>query len=168
MIELGLYAGLRVQEMSSLKIRDLIIHGNHSSIVVREGKGGKRRDVWINSAFKQVCREFLNIRKSFDLPDAPDNMLLVSGQGRALSTRALEKAFKKCLSAAGLLETYSIHCLRHTYATFSLAAGVDIRFLQEQLGHASIKTTELYLALLHDQNRRALEGLYKTRKGVKT
>lgn len=161
MVELGLFTGLRVMEMAALKIKDLVIQGEHSSVIVRRGKGGKRRDVWINSEFKKICFEYLRLREKYGFPNAPDNYLLVSDKGRRLTTRTLEKAFKKCAAAAGLRAAYSIHCLRHTYATFSLKAEVDIRFLQDQMGHASIKTTELYLALLQRKNRLALEGLYQ-------
>ena len=163
MVELGLFTGLRVMEMADLKIKDLIIQGEHSTVIVRNGKGNKRRDVWINSEFKKICFEYLWLREKYGFPNAPDNYLLVSNKGLPLTTRALEKAFKKCVAAAGLSISYSIHCLRHTYATFSLKAEVDIRFLQEQMGHASIKTTELYLALLEEKNRLALEGLYQNK-----
>lgn len=164
MVELGLLTGLRVMEMADLKIKDLVIQGEHSTVIVRRGKGSKRRDVWVNSKFKEICFEFLRLRERLGFVNVPDNYLLVSDKGMPLTTRALEKAFKKCAAEAGLRPAYSIHSLRHTYATFSLDAGVDIRFLKEQMGHASIKTTELYLALLQDKNRLALEGLYKISK----
>jgi site-specific recombinase XerD len=164
MVELGLFTGLRVMEMTNVEIKDLVIQGEHSTVVVRKGKGGKRRDIWINSEFKKICSEFLRLREKFGFSNTPDNNLLVSAKGLPLTTRALEKAFKKCAAEAGLSSSYSIHCLRHTYATFSLDAGVDIRFLKEQMGHASIKTTELYLSLLQEKNRLALEKLYKTAK----
>jgi integrase/recombinase XerC len=164
MVDLGLFTGLRVMEMADLKIKDLVIHGEHSSVIVRKGKGNKRRDVWINSEFKKICSEFLQLREKLGFSNTPDSHLLVSGHGQPLTSRALEKAFKKCALEAGLMSSYSIHCLRHTYATFSLKAGVDIRFLKEQMGHASIKTTELYLGLVHKENQLALEGLYKASK----
>ncbi|MFA6714207.1 MAG: tyrosine-type recombinase/integrase [Victivallaceae bacterium] len=161
MVELGLFSGLRVMEMAGLKVKDLIIQGEHSSLIVREGKGRKRRDVWINSEFKKICFEYLRLREKLGFGILPEDYLLVSGKGRRLTTRSLEKAFKKCAAEAGLRAAYSIHSLRHTYATFSLDAGVDIRFLKEQMGHASIKTTELYLSLLQKKNRLALESLYR-------
>ena len=164
MVELGLFTGLRVMEMADLKIKDLVIQGEHSTVIVRKGKGSKRRDVWINSKFKKICLEFLQLREKLGFSNLPENYLLVSDKGQPLTTRALEKAFKKCVAEAGLRASYSIHCLRHTYATFSLKAGVDIRFLKGQMGHSTIKTTELYLALLQEKNRQALEGLYKTSK----
>lgn len=164
MIELGFFTGLRVMEMVNLKVKDLIIDGEHSSIIVRKGKGGNPRDVWINSRFKKVCFDYLKIRKRLGLSNAPENYLMTSNRGVPLTTRALEKDFKKCARIAGLNESYSIHCLRHTYATFSLKAGMDLRFIQDQMGHSSIKTTELYLSLIHEKNRRALEHIYMENK----
>ena len=151
-------------EMANLKIKDLVIYGEHSSVIVRKVKGGNRRDVWINSKFKKVCFTYLEIRGKLGISNTPESYVMISNEGAPLTTRALEKAFKKCAELAELSKHYSIHCLRHTYATFSLMAGVDIRFLQEQMGHASIKTTEMYLSLIYGKNRRALENIYQNKK----
>lgn len=164
MIELGFFTGLRVMEMANLKVKDLVIYGEHSSVIVRRGKGGQRRDVWINSKFKKVCFAYLEIREKLGFSNTPESYVMISNAGTPLTTRALEKAFKRCAELAELSKHYSIHCLRHTYATFSLMAGVDIRFLQEQMGHASIKTTEMYLSLIYGKNRRALETIYQSKK----
>ncbi len=164
MIELGFFTGLRVMEMANLKVEDLVIYGEHSSVIVRKGKGGNRRDVWINSKFKKICLGYLEMREKLGILNTPESYLMITNKGLPLTTRALEKAFKKCAELAELSKHYSIHCLRHTYATFSLMADIDIRFLQEQMGHASIKTTEMYLSLIYGKNRRALENIYQKKE----
>ena len=165
MIELGLFTGLRVDEMRQLKVGDVFINGRQSSIVVQNGKGGRKRSVWINMEFKRICKEFFILREKLGLGNDLDNFVLSSDEGEPLTKRALQKAFKRCLKKAGLSEQYSIHCLRHTYGTFLLKAGQNIKLVKEQLGHSSIKTTETYISLITEDTRVALAKLYKVKKG---
>jgi len=160
MIELGLNAGLRVEEMSSLKHSNLIIDDTRSSIVVI-GKGNKKRAVWINSEFKKKCQKFINVKKEFGYATDNEAFLLNNLKGDKISKRALQKFFKKILISASLPHHYSIHCLRHTYATFLLKASrYNYRFVQQQLGHSSIKTTQIYANILESEGKEALERLY--------
>ena len=161
MIELGFFTGLRVDEMRQLKVGDILIKGKQSSIIVQKGKGDKKRSVWINDAFKQTCHEFLQIRKTLGLSNQPDCFILSSTAESSISKRSLQKSFKRCLRRVRLPEKYSIHCLRHTYGTFLLKASRNIKLVKEQLGHASIKTTEIYISLIAEDRREALEQLYE-------
>jgi len=161
MIELGLFTGLRVNEIHDLKVGDLLIDAGYSSIVVRNGKGGKKRNVWISLKFKSICQEFLRIRKYFGLVNNEDSYLLSSESGGQLSKRSFQKAFKRCLHKAGIDLDCGIHILRHTYATFLLKSGRNLKLVQKQLGHSSIKTTEVYISLLRDDTEKALELLYR-------
>ncbi|MCK5214481.1 MAG: site-specific integrase [Candidatus Omnitrophica bacterium] len=161
MIELGLFTGLRVDEMRQLKIGDILIKGKQSSIIVQKGKGDKKRCVWINDGFKQTCLEFLQIRKKFRLDNEPESFILSSTAESPISKRTLQKSFKRCIRRVKLSEKYSIHCLRHTYGTFLLKASRNIKLVKEQLGHSSIKTTEIYISLIADETKEALEKLYE-------
>jgi len=160
MVEVGLLAGLRVMEMRGLLVGDLLIRDSLLSIRVRHGKGGRRRDVWISQELKQACLDFLRIRQKFSLPNEPESHLFCSEAGKPVTTRALQKAFKRCLAEAGLSASYSIHCLRHTYATFLLDLS-NLRVVQEELGHSSVKTTEVYTSLIQNKVKEALERIYK-------
>lgn len=161
MIELGLFTGLRVDEMRQLKVGDILIKGKQSSIIVQKGKGDKKRSVWINDAFKQTCHEFLQIRETLGLSNQLDCFILSSTDGSTISKRSLQKSFKRCLRRVRLPEKYSIHCLRHTYGTFLLKASRNIKLVKEQLGHASVKTTEIYISLIAEDRQEALEKLYE-------
>ena len=161
MIELGLFTGLRVEEMRQLKVGDILIKGRQSSIIVRQGKGDKKRSLWINDAFKQICYEFLQIRKMLGLGNQPDCFILSSTAESQISKRSLQKSFKRCIRRVRLSEKYSIHCLRHTYGTFLLKASRNIKLVKEQLGHSSIKTTEIYISLIAEDTKEALEKLYE-------
>lgn len=161
MIELGLQAGLRVSEMTSLKHRNLLLDSNKSSILVT-GKGNKKRSVWIGSDFKKICLEYVNLKDQFNYDISPDSNLLINLKGNKISKRAIQKDFKNLLCKANLPSTYSIHCLRHTYTTFLLkASNNNYRFVQQQLGHASIKTTQVYAGVLESEGKKAIEELYK-------
>lgn len=161
MIELGLFSGLRVDEMRQLRIGDIHARGSHSSIFVRNGKGGRKRNVWINEEFKEACEEFLKLHEHLGYDDNEDACVFVSDAGAPLSKRALQKSFKRCVKAAGLSEKYHIHCLRHTYATYLLKSSRNIKLVKEQLGHSSIKTTEIYISLIKEDTKEALQNLYK-------
>jgi integrase/recombinase XerC len=161
MLELGLNAGLRVAEMASLKHGNLLIEQTHSSIVV-VGKGNKKRSVWISSDFKKTCETFLGYKKEFGYEINDESYLLNNNKGNKITKRSLQKFFKENLEKAELPKHYYIHCLRHTFATFLLkASNYNYRFVQDQLGHASIRTTQIYASVLESDGRRAVEKLYK-------
>lgn len=161
MIELGLNAGLRVAEMASLKHGDLMIDDVRSSIRVL-GKGNKRRVVWINTNFKKMCQSYLILKAELGFSTEPASSLLPNLKDRRISKRALQKFFKRIASQANLSATLSIHCLRHTYATFLLkASNYNYRFVQQQLGHSSIRTTQVYAGVVESDGRRALEKMYR-------
>lgn len=161
MMELGLYTGLRVGEMVSLKHANLLIDESRSSINVI-GKGDKKRAVWINSSFKNECHAYCNYKKQFGYGTDPESPLLNNLNGDCISKRALQKFFKIIIIKADLPSYYYIHCLRHTYATFLLkASNNNYKFVQIQLGHASIKTTQIYTSIIESEGKEAVENLYK-------
>ncbi|MFH1372350.1 MAG: tyrosine-type recombinase/integrase [bacterium] len=160
MLELGLQAGLRVSEMAALKHQALLLDNGRSSILVN-GKGNKTRPVWISLAFKKACFKYSADKESFNYSTDGDSCLLNNLQGEGISKRALQKAFKQLLELAGLPMSYHIHCLRHTYSTFLLrASNNNYRFVQQQLGHASIRTTQVYAGVMESEGRKAVEKLY--------
>jgi len=160
MLELGLNSGLRVSEMASLTHGCLIINESKSSIVVF-GKGSKKRAVWINSKFRNSCREYINYKIKFGYSVDSDSYLLNNFNGDKISKRALQKFFSDLVKNSGLPAHYHIHCLRHTYATFLLkASNNNYRFVQSQLGHASIRTTQIYAGVIESEGKKAIEKLY--------
>ena len=161
MLELGLEAGLRVQEMATLRCSSLLIDTKRSSIVLI-GKGNKKRAVWINSKFKKTCELFLKYKKDFGYSANAEDFLLNNLKGEGITKRALQKFFGNIVRKANVPRHYSIHCLRHTYATFLLdASNNNYRFVQKQLGHSSIRTTQTYAGVIDSKGRKALEKLYE-------
>lgn len=161
MIELGLNAGLRVEEMASLMHGNLLIDKTRSSILVT-GKGNKKRAPWINSDFKMTCQRYIAYKKDFGYGISTEDYLLNNLKGGKISKRALQKFFKKLIKKADLPEHYYIHCLRHTYTTFLLkSSNYNYRFAQRQLGHSSIRTTQVYAGVIESEGKKAVERLYK-------
>ncbi len=162
-VHLGLRTGLRVMEIAALNCGDLFLEEGVSAVLVREGKGMKKRTVFFGSQLRAHCREYLRWKQSQGEPvDSDSPLLLSSVTGSHMSTRALQKAFKRCAKRAGLAASYSIHCLRHTFACFLLkASGWNLRLVQKQLGHSKVSTTEVYADVMPQDIERAVNGLYQ-------
>lgn len=160
MMELGLCAGLRVAEMASLRHGDFLVDNGRSSIRVT-GKGEKKRPVWISADLREMYWKYRSCLDQLGYATEGDAPVLPNQDGNFISKRSLQKTFKLVASQAGLPGHYSIHCLRHTYATFLLrASNNNYRFVQQQLGHASIRTTQVYAGVVESEVRQALEILY--------
>lgn len=158
MMDLGLFTGLRVDEMANLKGSDLHLQDEQSSLTVEKGKGNKSRTIYFPEAFKEECLFYLQWKEK----RLPGIYLFANSKGEQLSKRTLQKSFKKCLQLAGLESHYSIHCLRHTYGSHLYkASNHNLRLVQEQLGHSSIRTTQVYANLMNDEVKEALKELYQ-------
>lgn len=162
-IDLALSTGLRVQEISDLNCGDCFIDDEQASLIVRKGKCGKMRMVRFDKEFRAHLKEYHGWKLTANENWAQDAPLLVSDlTGSRLSKRALQESFKRCLRTTGINSTHSIHDCRHTYASFLYkASSYNIRLVQKQLGHSSIRTTEVYADVLSPDLNIALDKLYK-------
>lgn len=162
-IDLALSTGLRVMEIAKLNCGDVFLKDNVSSLVVRNGKGGKKRQVLFNGNFTRHCKEYLHWKQGIGESVEPDEPLLLSSNtGKHMTERAIQKTFKRCAEKAGIALYYSIHCLRHTYACQLYKAGnYNLRLVQKQLGHSRISTSEVYADVMKPDLHEALERLYK-------
>ena len=135
---LFLNCGLRISEMVGLNLTDI----RPDSLLIH-GKGSKERIVYLNDASAAALNDWLLIRKSIASLDK--NAVFLSSRRKRMSVDAVQLMVKKTLLRAGLdPELYSPHKLRHTAATLMLQNGVDVRTLQEVLGHESLNTTQIY------------------------
>jgi len=166
LVELGLEAGLRVREMAGLRCGDLVLVRGAPAVRVTNGKGGKARTVDVSESFAAECRVFLAWKKRHGESVQPDAFLLIGKDGGSASRRALQRAFKRVAARAGLPGYYSIHCLRHTYGTLLYeVSGCDIRFVQQQLGHSRVSTTEVYAHVAQRRGRRSVNRLSRMYRG---
>jgi len=154
LIILALGTGLRVSELSNLKIHHLYIGKGQSSIIVKNGKGNKDRIITISAKLKSRIKEYLEYRKW------TSSYLFASKRSNQMSRSAIQKVFKKIAAKAGLPPHHSIHSLRHTYATMLYkSSGYNLRMVQKQLGHANINTTTVYSDVMSDDLEKAVDNL---------
>jgi len=140
-ITIFLNCGLRISELIGLNLDD--IRSDHLRVV---GKGGKERIVYINDATSAAINEYLAFRSELGSTEKALFIALVGDTaGKRLSRSAVHQRVKTHIAAAGLPQSdLSAHKLRHTAATLMLRNGVDVRTLQEFLGHERLDTTQLY------------------------
>jgi integrase/recombinase XerC len=136
--------GLRIGEALGLNRGD---SPRRDTVLVR-GKGNKQRQVPVLPAVREALAEYL-AACPFD-PGA-DGPLFIGARGKRLSPREVQRQMARLRARLGLAETATPHALRHSFATHLLAAGVDLRAIQELLGHASLSTTQRYTEIADEQ-----------------
>ena len=159
-ITLFLNCGMRLAELVGININDIDFSENKMTVI---GKGNKERAVYLNKACINAIKEYLEVRPKEGIKTDKfnsKNALFLSERKERISRRTVQHIVDKELLAAGLdTKKYSTHKLRHTAATLMYQYGnVDIRALQEVLGHESISTTEIYTHVANEQARDAIES----------
>ncbi len=133
-----LNCGLRISEIVGLNVSD--IRSDNLRVIV---KGNKERVVYLNDATADAINRYLVVRREIDAVDR--SAFFLSNRRTRISREAVHSMVKKSLLRAGLdASKYSAHKLRHTAATLMLQNGVDVRTLQELLGHEHLNTTQIY------------------------
>ncbi|MCB9802219.1 MAG: tyrosine-type recombinase/integrase [Pseudomonadales bacterium] len=127
--------GLRLSEVVNLKIAD--IDSARMLIHIRASKNNRDRDVMLSPKILTLLRSYFAEYKP--------TVYLFEGQKRGkYSTRSVQKVFKIALANSGIQKSASVHTLRHSFATHMIENGIDVRVVQELLGHKNIQTTQLY------------------------
>ncbi len=151
-LTLFLNCGLRISELVGLNLQD--IQGNTLRIL---GKGNKVRIVYLNDACQSALEQYLAVRRPIVGRD--ENALFLSAQNERISRSGVHALVKKRLAEAGIDSSqYSSHKLRHTAATLMLQNGVDVRAVQEVLGHEHLNTTEIYTHIDNEDLRVAAKA----------
>ncbi|EGD47497.1 integrase family protein [Ruminiclostridium papyrosolvens DSM 2782] len=150
-ITIFLNCGIRLSELVGINLYN--IKDNTLTVF---GKGGKERSIPLNKACLQAIEDYMKIRPVNGLKDK--SALFISRRNQRISKESVQKIVKRYIKEAGLdPQRYSTHKLRHTAATLMYKYGnVDIRALQEILGHESISTTEIYTHLDQQQLKEAV------------
>lgn len=158
-ITLFLNCGMRLSELVGINIKDIDFSECKLNVI---GKGNKERTIYLNKACMRAISDYLQVRPKEGIKHDnkfSEKALFLSERRTRISNRTVEAIVDKQLKSAGLdSRKYSVHKLRHTAATLMYQYGqVDIRALQELLGHESIATTEIYTHVSNDQVRNAIE-----------
>ena len=135
LLALAYGCGLCVSEVVNLRVKDinleeLIIH-------IKQAKGKKDR---ITIFPERLVADIQNLIAGKD----GDGIVFASERGGKITTRTAQKVFEQCLKKSGIHRDATFHSLRHSFATHLLENGVDVRYIQELLGHQNIRTTQIY------------------------
>ncbi|RKD34507.1 tyrosine recombinase XerC [Thermohalobacter berrensis] len=152
-ITLFLNCGLRLSELVSIDVDK--IKGDTLTVI---GKGNKERTIYLNDACIEAINNYLKVRPKDGLKDT--KALFISKRKKRISPKTVQYLVKKYLRLAGLdTDKYSPHKLRHTAATLMYKHGnVDIRALQQILGHENVSTTQIYTHIDDDRLRKAVKS----------
>ena len=153
---LFLNCGMRLSELVGINLKDIVWDECQLNVI---GKGNKERTIYLNKACVRSLEEYIRVRPKTGLNADAEKALFLSERKQRISRRMVQEIIYGELRQAGLDATkFSVHKLRHTAATLMYQYGqVDIRALQELLGHESISTTEIYTHVSNEQVRDAVE-----------
>ena len=151
-LTLFLNCGLRLSELVGININDI----NDERILKVCGKGNKEREIYLNDACMEAIEAYKKVRPTEGVKKK--KALFISRNHNRISNKTVQYLVYKYLNAIGL-EGYSVHKLRHTAATLMYQeGGVDIRVLQDILGHENLGTTQIYTHISHKQSVEAMQS----------
>lgn len=137
--------GLRVSELTTLKLSDLYFEEGFISVT---GKGNKQRLVPVNELTVKYIDMYRNeIRVHQEISKSASDILFLNRRGNALTRAMIFTIVKNLAKEANIQKKISPHTFRHSFATHLLENGADLRAIQQMLGHESITTTEIYMHL---------------------
>ena len=151
MVEVLYSCGLRVSELTSLKISDLFFGEGYIRVL---GKGSKQRLVPMSSIARSRIQLYMDVRGK---ERRKEEILFLNNRGKKLTRVMIFTIIKQAAQRAGIEKKISPHTFRHSFATHLLEGGANIRQVQELLGHENILTTEIYTHLDDSHLRKTLE-----------
>ncbi len=164
-VEMLYSCGLRVSELSNLKISNLALDQEFISVF---GKGDKQRLVPIGEGSIDIVKDWINDRMEMEnVKDSERDYLFLSNRGKHISRITIFVLIKDLAEKAGITKNISPHTFRHSFATHLLEGGADLRSIQEMLGHESILTTEIYTHINVDHLRDQIMQYHPHCKGSK-
>lgn len=151
MLEVLYSCGLRVSELTALRLADLFFGEGYIRVV---GKGDKQRLVPVSAAAREKIQRYLDVRRS---ARSGEEILFLNNRGGQLTRVMVFTILRNAALRAGIDKRISPHTFRHSFATHLIEGGAGIRQVQELLGHESILTTEIYTHLDSAHLRRTVE-----------
>ena len=156
MIELLYASGLRISELTGLKIQDIDFE---RGTVKCFGKGNKERMVPVGQMARAALQRYLQLRaepagissSTVSTQEASSNLVFPNSKGEPIDRSVVRQMLRSAAQRAGLSPDISPHRLRHSFATHLLSHGADLRVVQEMLGHAQITTTEIYTMVTNER-----------------
>ena len=137
-------AGLRISEVTNLRIQDIL--SDEGAIFIKAAKGKKDRKTVLSESLLKLLRQYYKQHK-------PSYWLFEGQTGGKYSSTSINKIFRKAAEASYIDPWATPHTLRHSFATHLMQRGTNLRFIQQALGHSSSKTTEIYTHIIAINNK---------------
>ncbi len=137
-VKLILYAGLRVGEIIQLRLSDIILDERKGSVIVREGKGTKRREIPLNVKARKAMLDYLQVK-----PEIESNYLFLGQRNEGIKSKTVQRSVTRFTDPIGLRDV-TPHTLRHTFAKSLIDSGVSLDKVATLLGHSNLNTTRIY------------------------
>ena len=137
-VYLLLNTGLRVKEVVGLHLNDVLLSERKGTIIVRQGKGGKRRQIPLNAQARKALQDYLEVR-----PQVSVDSFFLGQSNCGVQEKTVQRAIKRFAEAAGM-DDISAHMLRHTFAKSLIDKGVTLEKVAALLGHSDLSTTQIY------------------------
>jgi integrase/recombinase XerD len=158
-IELLFATGMRISELCNLKIADIDLK---TGIIKIFGKGSKERIIQIcNPDIKYLLKKY---RKLCDSQTNKDGCFFLNRLNHPVSTQSVRLMLHQYVSKAGISKNVTPHTYRHTFATLLLEENVDVRYIQNMMGHSSITTTQIYTHINIESQKKILATKHPRRK----
>lgn len=150
--------GLRVSELTQLRISDLHLNEEFIKVI---GKGNKERLIPIGAKATKLIQSYMNnIRNHLKIKEGHEDILFLNRRGAGLSRIMIFTIIKNTCDSLGIKKKISPHTFRHSFATHLIEGGADLRAVQEMLGHESIITTEIYTHLNKEYLKETLQSYH--------
>ncbi len=137
-VKLILFAGLRVGEITQLRMSDVILDERKGSVIVREGKGTKRREIPLNAKARKAILDYLRVR-----PDVESEHMFLGQRNEAIKSKTVQRSVARFANPIDLRDV-TPHVLRHTFAKSLIDRGVSLDKVATLLGHTNLNTTRIY------------------------
>jgi len=137
-VKLILYAGLRVGEIVHLRLSDIILDERKGSVIVREGKGTKRREIPLNNKVRKAMLDYLQVR-----PETESDHLFLGQRNEGIKSKTVQRSVTRFTAPIGLRDV-TPHTLRHTFAKSLIDSRVSLEKVATLLGHSNLNTTRIY------------------------
>lgn len=137
-VKLILFTGLRVGEIIHLRLSDIVLDKRKGSVIVREGKGTKWREIPLNAKVRKAIIDYLRIR-----PEVESEYLLLGQRNEEIKSKTVQRAVGRFADQTGLNDV-TPHTLRHTFAKSLIDSGVSLDKVATLLGHSNLNTTRIY------------------------
>lgn len=138
-VHLILSTGLRVKEVVELRLSDVLLTERKGTVIVRQGKGGKRREIPLNAQARKTLQDYLNVR-----PEVETSSFFVGQSNDGIQEKTVQRAVKRFADAAGMGEV-SAQMLRYTFAKSLIDKGFPLEKVALLLGHNNLNTTQAYI-----------------------